>query len=84
MQLIISNRKIILLLMLFIALNATAQRLTDTLNIDYSQYKGKLIVINECHNVAANNIVYEHIIKKIVAVCKANDTINLLLETPYS
>lgn len=74
----------LLLPIFFVYSGVFAQHLTDTIHTDYRAFKGKLIVLNECHNVASNDKVYEHIVSQIAAAATTGDTLNLVLEMPYS
>lgn len=60
-------------------------------NIDFSQFKikendikGKLILINETHNVPTNNLAYYLIIKELTKRFNNTDTLNIFIERPYS
>ncbi|MBL7717633.1 MAG: hypothetical protein JNL72_02255 [Flavipsychrobacter sp.] len=61
-----------------------AQQMVDTIDVDFSSYKGSLICINEAHNVKTNEQVYLSVIHKMLKSCKHGDSINLVLEVPYS
>lgn len=67
-----------------LCISAFAQELIDTVNYDFFGYKGKLICVNEMHGVKTNDLVYTELVKKLSAVAKPGDTINLILEMPYS
>lgn len=74
----------LLLAILFGCSGLFAQQLTDTVHTDYRAFKGKLMVLNECHNVASNDKVYEHIVRQVASGVNQGDTLNLLLEMSYS
>lgn len=60
-------------------------------NVDFSQFqinkndiKGKLVLINETHNIPTNNIAYYLIIKELTKGFINSDTLNIFFERPYS
>ena len=64
--------------------SSRAQRVADTLGLDYRPYRGKLVAIGEMHSVRANQDVYLHVIKGMAVAMQPGDTLNLILEMPYS
>ncbi len=69
--------------LLLLSMNLSAQ-IIDSSQIDFRPYKGKLIVINESHNVKTNNEAYYDIITKISKQLDKGDSINFIVEYPYS
>jgi hypothetical protein len=60
-------------------------------NIDFSQFKinkneikGKLVLINETHNIPTNNLAYYLIIKELTKEFSNSDTLNIFIERQYS
>jgi hypothetical protein len=60
-------------------------------NVDFSQFqinkndiKGKLILINETHNISTNNTAYYLIVKELTKDFTNSDTLNIFIERPYS
>lgn len=60
-------------------------------NVDFSQFKinkndikGKLVLINEVHNVPTNSLAYYLIIKELTKNLTDLDTLNVFTERPYS
>lgn len=69
----------------FLIFNVYAQ------NIDFSQFKinkneikGKLILINETHNISTNNLAYHLTIKELTKEFTNSDTLNIFIEQPCS
>lgn len=69
----------------FLTLNIYSQ------NIDFSQFKinkneikGKLVLINETHEVVTNNLSYYLIIKELTKDFVDSDTLNIFIEIDYS
>lgn len=52
--------------------------------IDREEAKGKVILVNETHNIATNNLSYYLLIKAISKKFVDSDTLNIFIERPYS
>lgn len=52
--------------------------------IDKTEIKGKLVLINETHNISTNNSTYYLIIKNLTSEFSSTDTLNIFIERPYS
>ena len=56
----------------------------SSFKVDKNDIKGKLILINEVHNVPTNSLAYYLIIKELTKNLTDSDTLNVFTERPYS
>jgi hypothetical protein len=77
-------RKSLLLFLCSLSLGAAAQIDYKDAFPDIGSHRGGLIVVDEMHDVRSNPVVYLSILRALHQQLPAGDTINLLLEIPYS
>ena len=56
----------------------------SSFKVDKNGIKGKLMLINETHNVATNNLSYYLIIKELTKKFDNSDTLNIFVERPFT
>ncbi len=56
----------------------------DVFNIDKNVIRSNLILVNEAHKIPTNSLAYYSIIKEIIRSFSSTDTLNVLIERPYS
>ena len=56
----------------------------SSFKVDKNDIKGKLVLINEVHNVPTNSLAYYLIIKELTKNLTDSDTLNVFTERPYS